>query len=76
MVEHGQAVTLLPGLVAPEAHPGVTVRAMAEGSVHRTIYTATRAADSKRPSIQALLAAVRAVAVQLGWRGQEGADAV
>jgi DNA-binding transcriptional LysR family regulator len=66
LVAQGQAVTLLPLLVRPEAHPGVAVRAIAEGSVHRTIFTATRAADAKRPSVQALLAAVRAAASGLG----------
>ena len=60
----GQAVTLLPELVAPDAHPGVAVRGIAEGSVHRTIFAATRAADAERPSVQALLAAVRAAAAR------------
>ena len=67
LVAHGQAVALLPRFVRPEAQPGVAVRAIAEGSVHRTIYAATRSADAKRPSVQALLAAVRAGAASLGW---------
>jgi DNA-binding transcriptional LysR family regulator len=67
LVAQGQAVTLLPHLVRPEAHPRVAVRAIAEGSVHRTVFMATRAADAKRPSVQALLAAVRATAASLGW---------
>jgi DNA-binding transcriptional LysR family regulator len=67
LVAHGQAVTLLPRFVRPEAQPGVAVRAPAEGSVHRTIYAATRAADAERPSVQAALAAVRAGAASLGW---------
>jgi DNA-binding transcriptional LysR family regulator len=69
LVGGGQAVTLLPALVVPDrgAHPQVAVRAIAEGSVHRTIFAATRAADAKRPSVQALLAAVRAAAAGLGW---------
>jgi DNA-binding transcriptional LysR family regulator len=67
LVGDGQAVTLLPQLVRPEDQPHVAVRAIAEGAVHRTIYTATRAADAKRPSVQALLAAVRAAAADLGW---------
>ena len=65
VVAHGQAVTLLPGLVAPDAHPGVAVRAIADGSVHRTIFTATRTADAKRPSVLALLAAVGAAAADV-----------
>jgi DNA-binding transcriptional LysR family regulator len=67
VVAHGQGVTLLPGLVGPEAHPGVVVRAIAEGAVHRTVFAATRTADAKRPSVRALLAAVRAAAANLGW---------
>ena len=31
LVADGQAVTLLPELVRPDAHPGVAVRAIAEG---------------------------------------------
>jgi hypothetical protein len=45
----------------------VTVRAIAEGPTHRTIFAATRAADAARPSVQALLAAVRGAAADLGW---------
>jgi DNA-binding transcriptional LysR family regulator len=67
VVAQGLAVTLLPALVAPDAHPGVVVRDIAEGSVHRTIFTATRTADAKRPSVQALLEAVRNAAADLGW---------
>ena len=75
IIAHGQAVTLLPELVAPEAQKGVVVRAIAEGPVHRTIFTATRAADAKRPSVQALLGAVHGAAANLGWpeRGSPGA---
>jgi DNA-binding transcriptional LysR family regulator len=61
LVAGGQAVTLLPELVEPAA-TGVAVRAIAEGDVHRTIFAATRAADAQRPSVQALLAAVRRAA--------------
>ncbi|MQA75970.1 MAG: LysR family transcriptional regulator [Solirubrobacterales bacterium] len=69
LVAGGQAVTLLPALVDPdpETHPGIAVRAIAEGSVHRTIFTATRTADAKRPSVQALRGAVRQAAASLGW---------
>jgi DNA-binding transcriptional LysR family regulator len=67
LVADGQAVALLPQLVRAEARRGVAVRAIAEGSVHRTIFAATRAADATRPSVQALLSAVRAVAARLGW---------
>jgi DNA-binding transcriptional LysR family regulator len=67
LVAQGLAVTLLPELVAPAAHPGVVVRAVADGPVHRTIFAATRTADARRPSVQALLAAVRAAAAGVGW---------
>jgi DNA-binding transcriptional LysR family regulator len=66
LVAAGQAVTLLPQLVRPDTHPGVAVRAIADGSVHRTIFVATRAADAKRPSVQAFLAAIRSAAADLG----------
>jgi DNA-binding transcriptional LysR family regulator len=66
LVRGGQAVTLLPALVHPD-HPGVSVRRVAEGPVHRTVFAATRAADAKRPSVQALLAAIRTAAARLGW---------
>jgi DNA-binding transcriptional LysR family regulator len=67
LVAQGLGVTLLPDLVAPGAHPGVVVRTIAEGSVHRTIFAATRTADAQRPSVQALLAAVRTAATGVGW---------
>ena len=67
LVARGLAVTLLPELVAPEAQPGVVARPIAEAPVHRTIFAATRAADAERPSVQALLGAVRAAAEAAGW---------
>jgi hypothetical protein len=48
------------------ANPGVAVRSIAEGSVHRTIFAATRTADARRPAVGALLGAVRDVAAGLG----------
>ena len=75
VIAHGQAVTLLPELVAPETHPGVVVRAIADGSVQRTIFAATRTTDAARPSVQALLAAVRRAAAELGWPDPVGAGA-
>jgi DNA-binding transcriptional LysR family regulator len=66
-VASGLAVTLLPEFVGPGAHPGVVARTIAEGSVHRTIYAATRSADARRPSVQALLGAVRTAGAELGW---------
>jgi DNA-binding transcriptional LysR family regulator len=65
LVAAGRAVTLLPGLVRPGAHPGVVARPFAEGSVDRTVFAATRDADAERPSVRALLAAVRDAAADL-----------
>jgi DNA-binding transcriptional LysR family regulator len=65
LVAAGQAVTLLPRLVRPGDRPGVAVRELADGSVHRTIFAATRAADAARPSIVALRAAIREAAHQV-----------
>jgi DNA-binding transcriptional LysR family regulator len=62
LVAAGQAVTLLPELVGLRGHRGIAVRAIAGGSVHRTIFMATRSADSKRPSVRALRAAIRTAA--------------
>ena len=67
LVAAGRAVTLLPELVGIETHPGVAVREPAEGSLHRTIFMASRASDAKRPSVRALRAAVRVAAAELGW---------
>ena len=67
LVANGQAVTLLPEFVAPATHPGVAVRAIAEGPVHRTILAATRSTDTHRPAVRALLGAVRDQAGELGW---------
>ena len=65
LVAGGQAVTLLPALVDPGSHPGISVRPIAEGAVYRNVLMATRAADAERPSVQALLAAIRAAAVDV-----------
>jgi DNA-binding transcriptional LysR family regulator len=67
LVTHGLAVTLLPDMGAFGVRPGVVARDIAEGSVHRDIFAATRSADARRPSVQALLAAVRAAAAGIGW---------
>jgi DNA-binding transcriptional LysR family regulator len=59
LVAAGQAVTLMPRLVGLDDRPGIAVRAIAEGDVDRVIFMATRAADARRPTIQALRRAVR-----------------
>ena len=68
LVAAGQAVMLLPELVGAEGHPGVAVRAIAEGPLERTIFAATRSADAERPSLRMLLEAIRAAGADLGWR--------
>lgn len=67
LVARGLAVTLLPEFVTLDAPPGVAARPIAEGEVQRTIFAATRSADRDRPSVRALLAAVRRVGAELGW---------
>jgi DNA-binding transcriptional LysR family regulator len=62
LVARGLAVTLLPELALAGRMKGVARRAIAEGTVTRAIFAATRAADATRPSTQALLAAVRSAA--------------
>jgi DNA-binding transcriptional LysR family regulator len=69
LVAQGMAVTLLPELVGPATRPGVIVRTIADGAVHRTIFAATRRTDAQRPSVQALLVAIRTAAGDLGWPG-------
>jgi DNA-binding transcriptional LysR family regulator len=58
LVALGIGVAMLPDLVTDDAFPGVALRPIAEGDVHRSIFAATRSADANRPSVQALLAAV------------------
>jgi DNA-binding transcriptional LysR family regulator len=65
LVARGMAVTMLPDLVLPGRHPGVVLRAIAEGGVSRGIFAATRTADAARPSTQALLAALLVAAAAL-----------
>jgi DNA-binding transcriptional LysR family regulator len=73
LVAQGLAVTMLPDLVVPGRHPGVTLRAIAEGTVSRTIFAATRETDTRRPSVRALLAAIVEVVEHLDVRSSGGA---
>jgi DNA-binding transcriptional LysR family regulator len=59
LVAAGEAVTLMPRLVGLDARRGIAVRSIAEGTVDRTIFMATRTVDAQRPAVQALRAAVR-----------------
>jgi DNA-binding transcriptional LysR family regulator len=65
LVARGLAVCMLPALPLAPEHPGVELRAIAEGWVERSIFAATRTADAARPSTRALLAAVRQAATEL-----------
>jgi DNA-binding transcriptional LysR family regulator len=62
LVARGLAVTMLPDLVLPSRGAGITLRPIADAPIDRRIFAVVRAADAARPSTQALLAAVRAVA--------------
>ena len=59
-IAHGLAVTLLPGLVLPDRHPGIAVRTIADAPSDRSIFAVIRATDASRPSTQAVLRAVSA----------------
>lgn len=65
LVARGLAVAMLPDLVLPGRHSGVTLRAIAEGPVDRAIFAVTRATDAARPSMNALLGAIRDAAASL-----------
>jgi DNA-binding transcriptional LysR family regulator len=56
LVASGLAVSLVPGLAIPAEHPGVLLRPT---GVTRRILAIVRGADAARPSVQAVLAAVR-----------------
>jgi DNA-binding transcriptional LysR family regulator len=56
LVAQGLAVALLPSLALPAELPGITVRPT---PIARRILAVTRTADASRPSIKALLAALR-----------------
>jgi DNA-binding transcriptional LysR family regulator len=65
LVACGHAVALLPELVLSAPPECVAVRPIAGGDLSRTIFAATRSTDARRPSIQALLAALRRHATSL-----------
>src|SRR4051812_14230741 len=65
LVARGLAVTMLPDLVLARRHPATTARPIVGAPVARTVYAVTRATDARRPSTQALVAAVRTAAAAL-----------
>lgn len=62
LVGRGLAVMVIPQLAVPGPHPGVAICDMAGVSLERTIFAATRTADARRPSVRAVLDAVRIAA--------------
>jgi DNA-binding transcriptional LysR family regulator len=72
VVAHGLGVALLPDLALLGRRPGVTLRAIAEGQILRSILAVTREADAMRPSTQALVAAVHAAAKELAVPSPDG----
>jgi DNA-binding transcriptional LysR family regulator len=63
LVASGSGVALLPQLALPDHDPRIAVRRIARPGPARTIHAVTRAADARRPTTGALLAAVRDAAV-------------
>jgi DNA-binding transcriptional LysR family regulator len=58
LVASGQAVTILAALIAT-ASPQVATRPIAEGAVHRTIFTAARASTVDAPAVRAVRQALQ-----------------
>jgi DNA-binding transcriptional LysR family regulator len=69
LVASGRAVTILAALIAT-ATPQVAARPIAEGAVHRTIFTAARASTVDAPAILAVRQALRHAAA-LATAGRE-----
>jgi DNA-binding transcriptional LysR family regulator len=69
LVASGRAVTILAALLAV-ASPQVAARPIAEGAVHRTIFTAARASTVEAPAIQAVRLALRHAA-ELATTGRD-----
>lgn len=61
LVASGQAVTILPSLIA-FAIPQVAARPVAEGALHRTTFTAARVSAAQAPAIVAVRAALEQAA--------------
>ncbi len=62
LVASGQAVTILAAFIAT-ATPQVAARPIAEGAVHRTIFTAVRASTVDAPAVKAVREALQSAAV-------------
>jgi DNA-binding transcriptional LysR family regulator len=66
VVARGLAVSMLPDLALPARHPGIRLRDIADVTIDRAIFAATRSTDAARPSTQALLGAVKEAVAALG----------
>jgi DNA-binding transcriptional LysR family regulator len=66
IIARGLAVGMLPDLPLPARLPGIKLRDIGDAHVSRAIFAATRTTDRDRPSTQAMLAAVRHAAAELG----------
>ncbi|HXT21319.1 MAG TPA: LysR family transcriptional regulator [Thermoanaerobaculia bacterium] len=62
LVEHGQAVTLLPEIALVDAPAGVVARPIAGLALGRTVFTAARTGADRRPALAAVREALRAAA--------------
>jgi DNA-binding transcriptional LysR family regulator len=75
LVAQGLAVALLPELPLPDGYRGIAVRDIAGTPVPRSIFAVTRTADARRPSTQAVLAALRLSAGGLRRPGRRAGPA-
>jgi DNA-binding transcriptional LysR family regulator len=62
LVEHGQAVTLLPEIALVGAPAGVVARPLKGLALARTVFTAARTGADRRPALAAVRDALRAAA--------------
>ncbi|WP_067491438.1 LysR family transcriptional regulator [Actinomadura hibisca] len=65
MVAHGGAACLVPDLALAERHPGIVVRDLAEARVDRRMVLWRRVGADVRPSVRAVLDALRESAAEL-----------
>jgi DNA-binding transcriptional LysR family regulator len=62
LVRSAGAVTLMPDLVGMRDDDALAVRDVAEGTLHRTVFTLTRSTSAERPALTAFRAALRTAA--------------
>jgi DNA-binding transcriptional LysR family regulator len=70
LVGRGLAVMIIPQLAAAGPYPGVAVREISGASLKRAIFAATRTADARRPSIRAVIDAVRTAAAAAAFAAE------